>query len=750
MKRLSVSTIEKDFSEYLAVLSDGILSGGAGGGPSLPGFGAASSAGAYPQKILVAFSGGVDSLALLALSVRTLGAARVVPVYVNHNLRSVNELSAEISLNRKNCALLGVTLVEKSVPRGSIRDAARRGGGVEAAARDFRYSGLADVACETGCGFIATAHHRDDQLETVLMRIVRGGTVPALRGIAYSICLKPSASSGFPDPTAGRIFSRGQEETHTLSSTCRRIPAGTGSCGPEELRSADEQTHRPSHGYIWVVRPLLDFRKAELESYVRSLGLSWSTDSTNSDNSIQRNYLRNVIIPGLSRVMPDWEDSLERIRRYAVTRSGGNRAAFRSFMHLGRGLSASGGLGCTDISDPAQGLAGYADGSMFSSGSSKYSGRANPARSAAGCGSGRLSASGGSVCSDEANPVRSMAEYGDGSLSASGGSGCSYEANPVRSVAEYGGGSLSAFGDSRCADGANPVRSAAVDSDGSLCAPMAFDCGDITNPTRSAAKYGSGGLPAAGSSGCFDSFAVSSFSVDVSQSIPVDVLRSMSSEEALLTLFSLWDAEMQRRVQMPQTLFRRVLSSLDKPYAEESSNGGSFLIYRNRVYIVSHYKQNEYAEFERDVYSRDSGFTAACYAMNGLSWKIPSLSGSLVFTKNGKKTNLLIDNFLIKSILKLRYVKPGDRIVLKDGSKLVLRLLQDQKVPQVLRSRVPVLVDGDEVVAVFGSVFGGRDRICGRFLKPGLRGASCFERSEDSGALCASLAQSEYYVYFIN
>ncbi len=57
----------------------------------------------------------------------------------------------------------------------------------------------------------------------------------------------------------------------------------------------------------------------------------------------------------------------------------------------------------------------------------------------------------------------------------------------------------------------------------------------------------------------------------------------------------------------------------------------------------------------------------------------------------------------------------GDSIKLKGGSKKVLRLLQDMKIPQNVRTLVPVLVDDDGLCAVFGSCYGGFDRICVKF-----------------------------------
>ena len=64
----------------------------------------------------------------------------------------------------------------------------------------------------------------------------------------------------------------------------------------------------------------------------------------------------------------------------------------------------------------------------------------------------------------------------------------------------------------------------------------------------------------------------------------------------------------------------------------------------------------------------------------------------------------------------MRFSREGDRIRLKDGSKQVKRLLQDMGIPAFLRNRVPVIADDEGICAVFGRLYGGKDRICVKFL----------------------------------
>ncbi len=200
-------------------------------------------------KLLVAFSGGCDSLALLSLCVSSIGAGRTVPVYVNHNIRDKAELKAEISLNIDNCKALGLDLIVRTLEEGAVKALSdRRKGGTEDAARTLRYEILEEERLRNGCEYILTAHHRQDQIETIVMRLRAGSPMTSLKGIS----------------------------------------------------SVDENRH--------LLRPLLGFSRQELESYLEDKGLRWSTDSTNSDAQFRRNEVRNIIIPRMKAICPGFED----------------------------------------------------------------------------------------------------------------------------------------------------------------------------------------------------------------------------------------------------------------------------------------------------------------------------------------------------------------------------------------------------------------------------------------------------------
>lgn len=210
------------------------------------------------SKVLVAFSGGCDSLALLVLCARIIGTGRTVAVYVNHNIRESSELEREISLNKDNCRRLGLNLIVRTLEPGRVRGlSAVRKGGTEDAARQLRYEVLEEERRKNGCELILTAHHKDDQVETVVMHIRSGSPMTSLRGIAEY----------------------------------------------DEKRC--------------LLRPLLGLSRKDLESYLRQQGFTWSHDSTNEDESYSRNEVRTSVIPKAEKAWPGFEKEILNLQAQA-------------------------------------------------------------------------------------------------------------------------------------------------------------------------------------------------------------------------------------------------------------------------------------------------------------------------------------------------------------------------------------------------------------------------------------------------
>lgn len=129
-----------------------------------------------PGRVLVACSGGPDSTALL---LALADFAEVVCAHVNHHLRGA-ESDEDEQFVRELCAENRIPLL---IADGTLDDDAIRRGGVEAAAREVRFARLRELREQTGARWIATAHQKNDQAETILMRLFTGTGLAGLRGI---------------------------------------------------------------------------------------------------------------------------------------------------------------------------------------------------------------------------------------------------------------------------------------------------------------------------------------------------------------------------------------------------------------------------------------------------------------------------------------------------------------------------------------------------------------------------------------
>jgi tRNA(Ile)-lysidine synthase len=150
-------------------------------------------AGGAPERLGVAVSGGPDSLALLLLAHAAL-PGRIAAASVDHGLRAENADEA---------VRVGEICRDLGTPHEILRGAPEGNGGVQAAARALRYRLLAEWAARQSCSHLATAHHADDQAETLLMRMGRGSGLPGLAGIRPSRPIAPGSAVLLVRPLLG-------------------------------------------------------------------------------------------------------------------------------------------------------------------------------------------------------------------------------------------------------------------------------------------------------------------------------------------------------------------------------------------------------------------------------------------------------------------------------------------------------------------------------------------------------------------
>lgn len=197
------------------------------------------------KKVLLAVSGGVDSVVLCELSKEA--RLNFAIVHCNFGLRGEESSRDEAFV----CSLGEQYAVEVYVKRFDTAAYAKdQKLSIQEAARTLRYKWFEEVRTEKGVAYTLLAHHADDNIETVLMNFFRGTGLDGLTGI------------------------------------------------PEEKKEAH------------CLRPMLHFRRSEIESFAKERSLQWVEDSSNAANKYTRNFFRNELIPQLQKAFPKVEDNL--------------------------------------------------------------------------------------------------------------------------------------------------------------------------------------------------------------------------------------------------------------------------------------------------------------------------------------------------------------------------------------------------------------------------------------------------------
>jgi tRNA(Ile)-lysidine synthase len=211
------------------------------------------------ERVAVAVSGGADSIALLV----AMAAARaetglvVSAVHVHHGLRGA-EADGDAQFVADLAKVLEVPLRTRHGDVALL--AAKRGQGIEEAARALRYRVFHELLAAHDIDAVATAHTLDDQAETVLLKMLRGAWTEGLGGIAPMV-----ASAG-----GGRI-----------------------------------------------VRPLLAVTRAEIIGYLEARAQPWREDTTNQELTFTRNRVRHTLLPQLREFQPRIAEHLSRMAAVA-------------------------------------------------------------------------------------------------------------------------------------------------------------------------------------------------------------------------------------------------------------------------------------------------------------------------------------------------------------------------------------------------------------------------------------------------
>jgi tRNA(Ile)-lysidine synthase len=204
------------------------------------------------SAILVAFSGGIDSSSLAVALQRLkepLKIKRLALLHINHLLRGEESYRDE-NFARSFAQKYSLELFVERVDVPSL--AKKRGGNIEAVAREERYRLFEEVRKREGFDLVATAHHLGDLVETIILWLTRGTGLEGLLGF---------------EPVEGNI-----------------------------------------------VRPFYLATRQEIEDFAKRQALEWVEDSTNYDLSLARNRIRHRVVPELKAINPNLEESVLRMR----------------------------------------------------------------------------------------------------------------------------------------------------------------------------------------------------------------------------------------------------------------------------------------------------------------------------------------------------------------------------------------------------------------------------------------------------
>lgn len=190
-----------------------------------------------PGRILLACSGGADSLGLALLAGQVASPQRLAICHVDHRLRPERERLSDRRAVRAVAERLGVPVYIRSAP-----PAPPGGNGPEDAARRVRYALLNELLRMLNCSWIATAHHQRDQLETILMRLVDGAPAESTAGIPgiHGCVIRPvldRSPQELADVLSASGFRPSPDSSNRDAAFRRnRIRAGIGPALTDELR----------------------------------------------------------------------------------------------------------------------------------------------------------------------------------------------------------------------------------------------------------------------------------------------------------------------------------------------------------------------------------------------------------------------------------------------------------------------------------------------------------------------------------
>lgn len=201
------------------------------------------------KKVIVSVSGGPDSMFLLFLTYKfsLKNNFKIIPVYINHQVRTKKEIENDIKTIESFCKKYNLSLiVEKIYPKKFD----------ENTLRELRYKKIFAIAKKQNCQIIFLGHTQNDVIETFFINLLRGSGIKGL-------------------------------------------------CSITPIREVDEYTKK-----IYIVRPIIDIKKEEILKILNQQNIGYVVDRTNLETSYTRNFLRNKILPSFKKINLNYENNI--------------------------------------------------------------------------------------------------------------------------------------------------------------------------------------------------------------------------------------------------------------------------------------------------------------------------------------------------------------------------------------------------------------------------------------------------------
>ncbi len=256
------------------------------------------------MKVLLAVSGGIDSMYMLYRAPELFPGALYAVAHCNFRLRGA-ESDGDEEFVRRECERLGVDCFVNRFD--TLAYASGHGISVEMAARELRYDWFGQLCAEHGFDALATAHNANDNAETLILNLLRGTGSKGLRGIPSGPC---KTDVGVASRDRSRPWLREREGP----ADCKQTVGGM-----SEAKSSGGNFNAGQPGPLGILRPLLKTSREEIKGWMESNGRQWREDRTNAENEAKRNKIRNLVFPVFAEINPSYIRTLgadmERIRQ---------------------------------------------------------------------------------------------------------------------------------------------------------------------------------------------------------------------------------------------------------------------------------------------------------------------------------------------------------------------------------------------------------------------------------------------------